>query len=776
MTGPDPARSTVFGFNRLPIAWQLIVLVLVTALPLMGATLLAVSRMSANELQTVRLTLQSGATNLASLVDNEIDTHAAIASTLAQSAYLQNGDLEKFWQEAQSALLFVPGSWLGLSTPDGQLVVNTLVPYGTALPRHAAPDVIARGFATGRPQVADLLVGPVAKRQIAFVEMPAFKDGKPLYSLSVAMAPKRFLSLLNRQFTHGEVVGILDGQKRFVARIPDHDARVGTLASEGWRAAIDAAPNGLIRNLSLEKDWVVTGYARTQSGWTVGIGQLESVIIAPQRAVLVSTLTIAGILMAVSLAFAFAIATPMSRGALALKKTAQKLSDGQAVAPIRTPFAEAGAIAATLVEVAAELQRRGDLIAQDHAALEARVAERTRDLENEIARRSETEVQLRQAQKMEAVGQLTGGIAHDFNNMLAIVLGNLEMVQRRMGRGDNDVLRYVDNAIDGAQRGASLTHRLLAFSRQQPLSAVVTDPNALIAGMAELIRRTIGEHIKLETVQSGGLWRTLIDGGQLEQAIVNLAVNSRDAMDSGGRLTIETFNASLDDAYTQQHPDVPSGQYVVIAVSDNGTGMSREIVSKAFDPFFTTKDVGKGTGLGLSQVFGFIRQSGGHVKIYSEPGHGTSVKLYLPRHIGDEPPVAATPLAKALESPTARPSELIVVVEDEDKVRRMVVDALRDLGYVVAHADRGAQGLEVLDKVGGVSLLITDIVMPDMNGRELAEIVRKAKPDFKVLYMTGYTKNAVIHDGKLDADVNFLAKPFTIAQLATKVRAVIDGK
>ena len=776
MTGPDAARIKMSSFSRLPITWQLLLLVILTAVPLMAATLLAVNRMSANELQTVRQALMSSSVNLAALVDNEIDTHAAIASTLAQSAHLQNGELESFWFEAQKALLFVPGSWLALSTPDGLQVLNTLAPYGTALPKHAQPDVIARGFATMQPQVADLVLGPVAQKQITYVEMPSFKNGQPLYSLSVGMAPSRFVALLARLFTRGEVVGILDRNKRFVARTPDHETRVGTLASDGWRAAIDAVPDGMIRNLSLEGDWVVTGYARTQTGWTVGVAQPEAAIIGPQRSVLVSTVTIAGVLIAISLGCAIAIATHISRGTNALKASAQKLSDGESIAPIRTPFAEAAAISATLVEVGTELKRRGEVIAQDRAALETRVTERTRDLELEIIRRSETESQLRQAQKMEAVGQLTGGIAHDFNNMLAIVLGNLNMAQRKIGRGDTDVLRYVDNAIDGAQRGASLTHRLLAFSRQQPLMPVVTDANALVSGMAELIRRTIGDNIQLEIVQAGGLWRTIIDGGQLEQAIVNLAVNARDAMEAGGRLTIETFNASLDDAYAQQHPGVPSGQYAGIAVSDNGAGMSADVASKAFDPFFTTKDVGKGTGLGLSQVFGFVRQSGGHVKIYSELGHGTAVKLYLPRYRGEEQPVASTPAAPALEPPTARPSETIVVVEDEDQVRRMVVDSLRDLGYLVAHASRGAQGLDVLDKVEGVSLLVTDIVMPDMNGRELADIVQKTRPDLKVLYMTGYTRNAVIHDGKLDANVNFLAKPFTIAQLATKVRAVIDGE
>ena len=399
-------------------------------------------------------------------------------------------------------------------------------------------------------------------------------------------------------------------------------------------------------------------------------------------------------------------------------------------------------------------------VAADHAADQAR-------------HREALEGQLRQSQKMEAVGQLTGGLAHDFNNMLAIVIGSLDLARRRIARGGTDVSRQIDGAMEGAQRAAALTHRLLAFSRQQPLLPTVTDTNALIGGMAELLRRTIGETVRLETVQAGGLWRTAVDSGQLEQAIVNLAVNARDAMPDGGHLTIETFNASLDDTYADHHVDVPAGQYVVIAVSDSGAGMTAEIATKAFEPFFTTKAVGKGTGLGLSQVFGFVKQTGGHVKIYSELGHGTTVKIYLPRYRGEEKPKTL-----AVDSSTAVPGgsadELILVVEDEERVRRVTVDALRELGYTVLHASGGAEALRIFEKNDGIHLLFTDIVMPDMNGRQLADTIRRSRPGMHVVYTTGYTRNAVIHDGKLDADVDFLAKPFTVEQLARSVRRVLD--
>ena len=396
------------------------------------------------------------------------------------------------------------------------------------------------------------------------------------------------------------------------------------------------------------------------------------------------------------------------------------------------------------------------------------------DLAAEQTRQREMlEGQLRQSQKMEAVGQLTGGLAHDFNNMLAIVIGSLDLARRRIARGGTDVSRQLEGAMEGAQRAAALTHRLLAFSRQQPLVPTVTDTNALIGGMAELLRRTIGETIRLETVQAGGLWRTSVDGGQLEQAIVNLAVNARDAMPEGGHLTIETFNASLDESYADHYVDVPAGQYVVIAVSDSGTGMAPEIAAKAFEPFFTTKDVGKGTGLGLSQVFGFVKQSGGHVNIYSELGHGTTVKIYLPRYRGAD--MAQTATAETASTvPNGSTHEIILVVEDEERVRRVAVDALRELGYTVIHASSGVEALRVFDRNEGICLLYTDIVMADMNGRQLADAVRELRPGIRVVYTTGYTRNAVIHDGKLDADVDFLAKPFTIEQLARVVRKVLD--
>ncbi|WP_336486707.1 CHASE3 domain-containing protein [Methylobacterium nigriterrae] len=391
-----------------------------------------------------------------------------------------------------------------------------------------------------------------------------------------------------------------------------------------------------------------------------------------------------------------------------------------------------------------------------------------------IASRDELEDQLRQSQKMEAMGQLTGGLAHDFNNMLAIIMGNLNLLKRRLGRGETRVETFIDQALQGGERAATLTHRLLAFGRKQPLMPEPVDCNRLVPGMSELLRRTLGEAVRVETVLAGGLWMTRADANQLENAIVNLAINARDAMAASGRLTIETGNAHLDDGYAAENLGVPPGQYVLIAVTDTGTGMPPEVVSRAFDPFFTTKQVGQGTGLGLSQVYGFVKQSGGHVKIYSEPGRGTTVKIYLPRHTGTVP--SAGGRAVHVDIPEGHPGEIVLVVEDEDAVRRVAVEALRDLRYTVIHARNGREALQLLDTHGAVALLFTDVVMPEMSGKELADAAHRIRPGLPVLYTTGYTRNAIVHNGIVDADVQLLSKPYTLDQLARKVRQVLAAE
>lgn len=403
--------------------------------------------------------------------------------------------------------------------------------------------------------------------------------------------------------------------------------------------------------------------------------------------------------------------------------------------------------------------------------------QRTQRLHAEAERRQAAEEALRQSQKMESIGQLTGGVAHDFNNLLTVVIGNLELAERSLDKSqeaaDGRMRRLLQNAMQGAHRAANLTQRLLAFARRQPLKPEPVNGNELISGMSDLLHRALGETVQIEIVAAAGLWLVEADPIQLESALLNLAINARDAMPEGGKLTIETCNAFLDENYCRQHAELSPGQYVMLSVSDSGSGMTREVLDRAFEPFFTTKPAGQGTGLGLSQVYGFVKQSGGHVSLYSEPGHGSTIKVYLPRYIADVRPQDT----RETLVPAGQGSETVLVVEDDADVRAYVVDALRQLNYVLFEAAEAVGATNLLERHGAaIDLLLTDVVLPGTNGRQLADEAQRRHSNLKVLFMTGYSRNAIVHQGKLDADVELIQKPFTQAALAVKVRSVLDDK
>ncbi|MES2497616.1 MAG: PAS domain-containing protein [Pseudomonadota bacterium] len=400
--------------------------------------------------------------------------------------------------------------------------------------------------------------------------------------------------------------------------------------------------------------------------------------------------------------------------------------------------------------------------------LEQRVADRTAEL-------MRAEEALRQAHKMEAVGQLTGGIAHDFNNLLAGISGSLELISRRLAQGRMaDVDRHVLAAEGAAKRAAALTHRLLAFSRRQTLAPRPTDVNMLASSMNELIQRTVGPAIAVETVRAAGLWMTLVDGPQLENALLNLCINARDAMPDGGRITIETANRRLD-VTAARLINMAEGDYLSLCVSDTGTGMTPDVIAKAFDPFFTTKPIGQGTGLGLSMIYGFAKQSGGQVRIHSQVGDGTTVCIYLPRHFGEaETP---DPAAEPVTIPADGGGATVLVVDDEPTVRMLVTDVLEDLGYTVIEADDGAAGLTILQSEQRIDLLVSDVGLPGgMNGRQMADAARLVRPGLKVLFITGYAENAVLDSGHLGPDMQVLTKPFAVDVLAARVRAAIGTR
>lgn len=411
---------------------------------------------------------------------------------------------------------------------------------------------------------------------------------------------------------------------------------------------------------------------------------------------------------------------------------------------------------------------------EDQKAAEAALTRLTGTLEDRVTQRSaelsRTQDALRQAQKMEAIGNLTGGIAHDFNNLLQVVGGNLELLQREAQQDESLTLR-IRHAMAGVARGAKLAAQLLAFGRRQPLAPKVINLGRLVRDTDEMLRRTLGEGIEVETVIGGGLWNAEVDPGNVENTLLNLAINARDAMDGQGRLTIEAGNAMLDSEYAHAHGDVVPGQYVMLAVSDTGCGMSPEIVEKVFEPFFSTKPEGRGTGLGLSMVYGFVKQSGGHVKIYSEPGQGTTIKLYLPRCAREEDLLEEQALG-----PVVGGSETILVVEDDDAVRDTVIAILRDLGYRVLKARHAASALAIIQGGARIDLLFTDVIMPGpMRSVDLAREARALRPELAVLFTSGYTQNSIVHGGRLDEGVELLSKPYTRESLARRLRQLLHG-
>lgn len=411
-----------------------------------------------------------------------------------------------------------------------------------------------------------------------------------------------------------------------------------------------------------------------------------------------------------------------------------------------------------------ELVRAKTAVEEVNASLERRVADALRE-------RDSIEAVLRQAQKMEAVGQLTGGLAHDFNNLLTGISGSLELMQTRIARGDFDSIdRYVSRAQQASKRAAALTHRLLAFSRQQTLDPKLTDINRLVAGMADLIRRTVGPAVRIEVVEADALWAAFIDPNQLENALLNLCINARDAMPEGGLIKIETFNQYLDDK-TAAESELAAGEYLAICVSDTGTGMTAEVAARAFDPFFTTKPMGEGTGLGLSMVYGFVRQSGGQVRIFSEMDQGTRISLYLPRHLD----AAQAPLEEEVVLESGRGvGETILVVDDEPAIRGLIVEVLQEFGYRTLDAADGPGGLRMIQAQAQIDLLITDVGLPGgMNGRQLADASRAVRPGLKILFITGYAEKTVIGNGPLEPGMEILPKPFTMAAIGSRVRAIL---
>ena len=847
------------------IDWYLRLLVISTLAPALAFSAYLLWNFISFERRSYEHQLQQSAIDLASDIDRDIEGLIVKLSTLAISTSLHRRDLAEFHAQATEAAVD-NSNIVVLDLSLGQ-IANTLVPYGTVLPKTGDLETPLRAIASKSPQVSDLFTGAVAGNLRLNVVVPVLQQGEVRFILLLSFFPGRMLQLMQGQgLPHGWVSTLSDRKGKVIARSELHERFVGTTLSPDLPTARGEPVISPAKDL--EGRPVLRVVAPTKVGWFVATTVQQGLIDATARAA-IRNAVIGGIsLLLLSLLCAYAISRRLRVPIEALAKQAEALGRGEKLAPIDTPIREIGVVTAALSAAEASLRERARQRDEADAALRInqaqfqaimdhspvlvlvkdlagnytfvnRVAEtwvgasitpavgRTvRDIMSkegadevaladakviatkaplqremtietptgrrtmlsvkfplldatnsvsaigtivtDITDRKHAEAQLSQAQRMEAVGKLTGGVAHDFNNMLTTIVLNADVLATRI---ENDSLRQLAEGMRrAAEHGAELTGRLLAFGRRQTLMPRPTDINELLSDMLPLMKRTLGEHIEIKLARAADLWPATVDRGQLESAVLNLAVNARDAMPSGGRLTIETANAELDEDYAASNPDVRTGRYVMIAIVDTGSGMAPDVLARAFEPFFTTKDVGKGTGLGLSMVYGFVKQSEGHVRIYSDVGVGTVVRLYLPPSKG-----AAVPaVAPSVELPTG--TETILLVEDDAMVRAAASVQLAALGYRVVVAEDARRAIEMVEHGGAPDLLFTDMVMPGgMNGRELAEHLHRRYPGLKVLYTSGYAHGAMPEEPAGAAQVrHLLGKPYRRHDLATKVREVLD--
>ena len=763
----QPVSYLVSKFSAFSFRAILFTIAIVGIVPTLAFSGFLLTRYADSERARAERALVESTRAIARGIDAQFIAAESALMALRDAPSLETGDLIEFENRLRRTAAQT-GRPFALLGPDGQQLINTFLPAGAPLPRND-PARWAAVFAERRTVVTDVFEGGTSRRLLAGVAVPVIQNGQVKWALAAGLFQSDFLPLMNEPGVPSDwIVSIVDRTGRHMVRSQSNDQFAGKPLVPVLIDLMKKGGTGPLLTTSLEGTPLIsTVQYAPLSHWAAAVGMPVASLEAPMWSSL-TKLVVAGVVVALlALMLALGVARRLDREVLALTGAATRLGRGEPVEIVPSPVAEVRIVGNAMARASRDLHALTTTLESQVAARTAQLSEANAKLTDEMQLRQQSEAQVMQMQKIEAIGHLTGGLAHDFNNMLAIVLSSLRLLQRRLDRGERDVQKFIDGAIQGAERAAHLTARLLAFSRQQPLAPESIDGNKLISGMGEILRRTIPESIHIETVLAGGLWRTFADAQGLENAIINLSVNARDAMADGGKLTIETANVFLDDAYAALHPDVKSGQYAMIAVTDTGTGMTPEVIGRVFDPFFPTKPAGQGTGLGLSQVHGFIKQSGGHIAIYSEPGQGTTVKLYLPRHFGDEFKPARSVQPAATQA--SHGGETILVVEDEAEVRHFTIEMLRELGYATLEAENAERALVLVDAHPEIALMFTDVVMPDMNGRLLATAALKRRPDLPVLFTTGYTRNAIVHHGILDPDVQVLIKPYTLDMLAAKV-------
>jgi signal transduction histidine kinase len=767
------------GIKAVSLRSVLLAIVVFASVPILIFGAVAVSLYADSERQRTKRELQESARGIAQAIDSRFFGIIGVTAAMASSPLVRAGNYEAFKRHLRAATEKT-NIQFQLFTADGSPVVDTIE---SETIRQARPGVgILEKLTSGEPVVTDILGRDSLEGLHARVAMPVTVDGAVRWVLHAIATSAHFQPILNDPGVPKDwIVSIADRDAVHLTRSHNNEKYTGAPLVPLLAEHVRALRTHVLETVTYEgiPALSATAYAPV-TGWVAAVGLPRETLNAPLRRQLITLGLIGAILTGTALFLALVLARYLHRTMREVGTLARQAGAGSPVEPHPTAIREVAQTAAVLQNVSIELHNQAEQLRVLNTGLERKVeastaelVEANRKLIDEMNLREETEIQLRHMQKLEAVGQLTGGIAHDFNNLLAVIMNSLHLMQRRMKRGEGNVTNLVGSALDGAERAATLTKRLLAFSRQQPLAPVPVDANRLLAGMDGLLRHTLPENIEIEMVLFGGLWQTCTDAPALESAIINLAANARDAMPKGGKLTLETANVDLDKTYAARHPESEPGQYVMVAVTDTGTGMTPEVVEKAFDPFFTTKPVGMGTGLGLSQVHGFMRQTGGLTNIYSEPGVGTTVKLYLPRyHAAGQ---GDTSLPEDRGTMAHGTGQVVLVVEDDADVRWLVVQMLEDLGYAPLEAESPQDALDKLDATPQVRVLMTDIVMPQMNGRVLADRAVARRPDLKVLYTTGYTRNAIIHNGVLDPGVQLINKPFKIEALAKKLAEMLDG-
>jgi signal transduction histidine kinase len=732
------------------------ILVIGTVLPFLVFSGLLVHRSTTSEQELIAESVRDAAKGAAEDIDRQIDLLQLLGLAAAKSLLLQSGDVEGF-QVLMGELARGQNFTAILYGPGGQQLVNTDVPFGTPLP--AEPAMVSGITTERRLEISDLTTDPRTGKPIVQIMVPVLHDHALAYVL-VLQIIRSIASVMDQQLIRaGLTVGLVDRHGAIIYRTRAPEEVVGLSAPPDFVDHTRGTDKGSFTSISRSGVPIYIAFSRVQrSGWVLGVSIPRDDLFAPATHSLILLLLFAAGMLALAGLIAWSIGRSITSSVGDLARLAAALGAGEAIdqAPARR-LREVNVVADAMISATVLLREQTDQRTKAVAALHT-----------EIVNRRRIEQQLVQSQKLEAIGQLTGGLAHDFNNLLAIIIGNVDALRERWP-DDRESDELAGAALEAALRGADLTRQMLAFARRQPLAPEHCDINQVIRTVVRLLRRTLGENIAIDLRLAPNPWTVVVDRMQFGTVITNLATNARDAMPAGGKLTIATGNTSLDQDYAASHSEVTPGDYVMIEVSDSGTGMSPTVLERIFEPFFTTKEPGYGTGLGLSMVFGFMKQSGGHITAYSEPGEGTTFRLYLP--LAPDAMVVDDPVVQAPPEPGR--NETILAVEDSAGLRQVLARQLTSAGYCVLEASNARMALDTIESDAKIDLLLTDVVMPGgMNGHELARVAAQRRPGLKMLLTTGFSDIAACNIAA--SELRILRKPYRKEDLLRVVRETLD--